>query len=68
MLLFWLIILVFEHACYSKCLTGTTNRLQLYFFDTKKAFDSVPYHQLISALEKKCIRGPLLNWIYDYPH
>ena len=36
------------------------------FFDVKKAFDSVPYSQILSSLQTLGIHGPLLHWIKDY--
>ena len=47
-------------------LLAKNQQVAAVFFDVKKAFDSVPHHQLISSLEKTGIRGPLLKWILDY--
>jgi len=37
-----------------------------FFFDVKKAFDSVPHDKLISSLTNIGISGALLNWFKDY--
>ncbi len=40
--------------------------LTKHSLDVKKAFDSVPHHQLIRSLHAIGVQGPLLNWFRDY--
>jgi len=49
------------HAMLSK-----HKKIAAVFLDVRKAFDSVPHHQLIKALHSIGIQGPLLNWFRSY--
>jgi retron-type reverse transcriptase len=40
--------------------------LGVVFIDFKKAFDSVPHHQLLLKLQRAGISGNLLLWIRNY--
>lgn len=39
----------------------------IVFIDFKKAFDSIPHHQLLFKLQGTGIFGTLLTWIKNYP-
>ena len=49
------------HAMLSK-----HKQIAAVFLDVRKAFNSVPHHQLIKALHSIGIQGPLLNWFRSY--
>ena len=42
------------------------NHVAAVFFDLSKAFDSVPHHLLLAALQVNGIEGPILCWFQNY--
>ena len=38
----------------------------VFYFDLKKAFDSVPHHKLLYKLESAGVTGPLLKWFSSF--
>lgn len=54
--------------CYSKVVEAFEGNLpvDILFLDLRKAFDSVPHHELLYKLWRIGITGPLWEWFRDY--
>ena len=40
--------------------------IDIFYFDQAKAFETVPYKQLVAKLTTACSYCRLINWIIDY--
>ena len=40
--------------------------IDIFYFDLEKAFDTVPYEQLVAKQKTVCSDCRIINWIIDY--